>query len=191
MFFLTSTSYNKRQLSRIYPSGTRVGSANYMPQVNKNKACSSIYSRIPLLRTLLGEDVMSVIVRVRNGGVRQKIELFCLQTYEIICHYANVKFPTWPHEPEKKIRPQAGNSRVRPRLKNGFFIFLYRNVALYYTSEDFGRSERKNNWNVAREGHKSVRISVIARVRNNGEGLTLKTSTQQIKPDNFVFSSSC
>ena len=140
MFFLTSTSYNKRQLSRIYPSGTRVGSANYMPQVNKNKACSSIYSRLPLSRTLLGEDVMSVIARVRNGGVRQKIELFCLQTYEIICHYANVKFPTWPHEPEKKIRPQAGNSRVRTRLKNGFFIFLYRNVALYYTSEDFGRS---------------------------------------------------
>ncbi|RMX53878.1 hypothetical protein pdam_00018631 [Pocillopora damicornis] len=26
-------NYNKRQLSRIYPSGTRVGSANYMPQI--------------------------------------------------------------------------------------------------------------------------------------------------------------
>lgn len=43
---------------------------------------------------------------------------------------------------KKKIRPQAGNSRVRTRLKNGFFIFLYRNVALYYTSEDFGRSTK-------------------------------------------------
>ena len=27
-------SYNKRQLSRIYPKGTRVGSENYMPQVS-------------------------------------------------------------------------------------------------------------------------------------------------------------
>ena len=42
----------------------------------------------------------------------------------------------------KKIWPQAGNSRVRTRLKNGFFIFLYRNIALYYTSEDFGRSTK-------------------------------------------------
>ena len=38
-----------------------------------------------------------------------------------------------------KIRLKAGNSQVRTQLKNGFFIFLYRNVALYY--QDFGRSE--------------------------------------------------
>lgn len=42
----------------------------------------------------------------------------------------------------KKIRPQAGNSHVRTRLKNGFFILLYCNVALYYMSEDFGRSTK-------------------------------------------------
>lgn len=28
-------SYNKRQMSRIYPKGTRVGSENYMPQVSE------------------------------------------------------------------------------------------------------------------------------------------------------------
>ena len=34
VYFLTVYfSYNKRQLSRIYPKGTRVGSENYMPQV--------------------------------------------------------------------------------------------------------------------------------------------------------------
>ncbi|PFX28836.1 1-phosphatidylinositol 4,5-bisphosphate phosphodiesterase beta-1 [Stylophora pistillata] len=42
MFFLTSISYNKRQLSRIYPSGTRVGSANYMPQIFWNAGCQLV-----------------------------------------------------------------------------------------------------------------------------------------------------
>lgn len=28
-------NYNKRQMSRIYPKGTRADSSNYMPQVNK------------------------------------------------------------------------------------------------------------------------------------------------------------
>ncbi len=27
-------NYNKRQMSRIYPKGTRADSGNYMPQVN-------------------------------------------------------------------------------------------------------------------------------------------------------------
>lgn len=27
-------NYNKRQMSRIYPKGTRADSSNYMPQVN-------------------------------------------------------------------------------------------------------------------------------------------------------------
>ena len=30
---LTADSFNKRQISRIYPKGTRVDSSNYMPQV--------------------------------------------------------------------------------------------------------------------------------------------------------------
>ena len=40
----------------------------------------------------------------------------------------------------KKIRPQAGNSHVHTQLKNGFFIFLYHNVVLYYLSQNFGGS---------------------------------------------------
>lgn len=35
-------NYNKRQLSRIYPSGTRVSSSNYMPQVFWNAGCQLI-----------------------------------------------------------------------------------------------------------------------------------------------------
>ena len=30
-------NYNKRQMSRIYPKGTRADSSNYMPQVRENK----------------------------------------------------------------------------------------------------------------------------------------------------------
>ena len=33
LYRLNSTSYNKRQMSRIYPKGGRVDSSNYMPQV--------------------------------------------------------------------------------------------------------------------------------------------------------------
>lgn len=29
-------NYNKRQMSRIYPKGTRADSSNYMPQVSSN-----------------------------------------------------------------------------------------------------------------------------------------------------------
>ena len=32
-------NYNKRQLSRIYPAGTRVNSSNYNPQVAWNVGC--------------------------------------------------------------------------------------------------------------------------------------------------------
>lgn len=47
MHFLTSTSYNKRQLSRIYPKGTRVASDNYMPQVSSaSKSRQRIYSML-------------------------------------------------------------------------------------------------------------------------------------------------
>ena len=33
LMYLNLTSYNKSQMSRIYPKGGRVDSSNYMPQV--------------------------------------------------------------------------------------------------------------------------------------------------------------
>ncbi|XP_038071373.1 1-phosphatidylinositol 4,5-bisphosphate phosphodiesterase beta-1-like isoform X12 [Patiria miniata] len=36
------TNYNKRQLSRIYPRGTRVDSSNYMPQIFWNVGCQMV-----------------------------------------------------------------------------------------------------------------------------------------------------
>lgn len=34
--------YNKKQLSRIYPKGTRVDSSNYMPQLFWNAGCQMV-----------------------------------------------------------------------------------------------------------------------------------------------------
>lgn len=41
-YFLTEASYNKRQMSRIYPKGTRVDSSNFMPQVFWNAGCQLV-----------------------------------------------------------------------------------------------------------------------------------------------------
>ena len=35
-------SYNKRQMSRIYPRGGRVDSSNYMPQIFWNAGCQMV-----------------------------------------------------------------------------------------------------------------------------------------------------
>lgn len=37
-----SIRYNKQQLSRIYPKGTRVDSSNYMPQLFWNAGCQLV-----------------------------------------------------------------------------------------------------------------------------------------------------
>ncbi len=41
-FFCQFFSYNKRQISRIYPKGTRVDSSNYMPQIFWNAGCQLV-----------------------------------------------------------------------------------------------------------------------------------------------------
>lgn len=38
----TLTRYNKSQLSRIYPKGTRVDSSNFMPQLFWNAGCQLV-----------------------------------------------------------------------------------------------------------------------------------------------------
>ena len=39
-------NYNKRQMSRIYPKGTRADSSNYMPQVIKKKTIEGTTFRL-------------------------------------------------------------------------------------------------------------------------------------------------
>ena len=112
-------------------------------------------------------NLVSVKPKVRRG-MREKKKLFCLSTSEIVCNYANVKFLKWPHEPAATRKFSCSH----PVGERFFFIFLYRNVALYYVSHDFGRSvrysETKKQGKCRAGGHESVRISVITRVRNDG-----------------------
>ena len=100
-------------------------------------------------------NLVSVMAKVRRG-MREK-KLFCLSTSEIVCNYANVKFLKWPHEPAA-TRKFSCSHTVGEWF---FFIFLYRNVALYYVSHDFGRSvrysERKKKVKCCAGGHESVR----------------------------------
>ena len=44
--FSSAFSYNKRQLSRIYPKGGRVDSSNFMPQVIKTRSFSLLLSSV-------------------------------------------------------------------------------------------------------------------------------------------------
>ena len=73
-------------------------------------------------------------MKVRNSRVWEGKKLFCLYADEIICDHANIKLEhglvNW-----KKIQPQAGNSNVSTQLKNGFFVFLHRNVSLLIYKE--------------------------------------------------------
>ena len=61
-FFLTLYSYNKRQLSRIYPRGTRVDSSNFMPQIFWNAGCQLVALNFQTLG-----KVLLVILRRVNG----------------------------------------------------------------------------------------------------------------------------
>ena len=53
-----------------------------------------------LQSTLVIADTHGGRFKVRNSGVRET-NFFCLYTNEIMCNYGNIKFLTWPHEPEK------------------------------------------------------------------------------------------
>ena len=54
-------SYNKRQLSRIYPKGTRVGSENYMPQVSPELRLYS-FAKSPTQRRILEKKIQQPFI---------------------------------------------------------------------------------------------------------------------------------
>ena len=70
---------------------------------------------------------MFVRAGVRKSGVREEKILFCLETYEIICHYAKIKFLAWPHEPEKDlaaIKPEILMFAPNQRMVSFFFFIV-------------------------------------------------------------------
>lgn len=65
MVLTTNLRYNKQQLSRIYPKGTRVDSSNYMPHLFWNVGCQLV----ALNFQTLGELWPSVLGF--SGGIKQ------------------------------------------------------------------------------------------------------------------------
>ena len=97
---------------------------------------------------------MSVMAKVRRS-MREK-KLFCLSTSEIVCNYANVKFLKWPHEPAATRKFSCSH----PVGEWFFFIFLYRNVALYYIiylDEVSAIARERKKVKCCAGGHESVR----------------------------------
>ncbi len=75
LFFLSKMSvfrYNKKQLSRIYPKGTRVDSSNYMPQLFWNVGCQMVALNYQTLGQLCKQSsffclvVFSTFVYIRS-----------------------------------------------------------------------------------------------------------------------------
>ena len=66
-------NYNKRQLSRVYPKGTRLESSNFMPQVYWNAGCQLVALNFQTLGEMSGlmEDCLgwcSGVVGMENMG---------------------------------------------------------------------------------------------------------------------------
>ena len=78
---------------------------SYLPlhQYNGMSRVRTAVKDVLYLKPTLGDpgDLVSVIARARNSRVRENNKLFCFQSYEITCNYANIKFLIWPYELEK------------------------------------------------------------------------------------------
>lgn len=57
-------NYNKRQLSRIYPSGTRVSSSNYMPQVSNHSRVDSNNDLKLTWSPLISDDGLTLSMKI-------------------------------------------------------------------------------------------------------------------------------
>ena len=63
------TRYNKSQLSRIYPKGTRVDSSNFMPQLFWNAGCQLV----ALNYQTIGESLTSELFLCPNSLLLSKL----------------------------------------------------------------------------------------------------------------------
>lgn len=66
-------SYNKRQMSRIYPKGTRMDSSNYLPQMFWNAGCQMVSLNFQTMgegtaRTLRTSPCPSQLHPIPGGG---------------------------------------------------------------------------------------------------------------------------
>lgn len=72
-------NYNKHQLSRIYPAGTRFDSSNFMPQVFWNAGCQLV----ALNYQTLGQYLFLVIYLFPGIDLARMKQIFFLDTKEL------------------------------------------------------------------------------------------------------------
>ena len=93
-------SYNKRQLSRIYPKGTRVDSSNYMPQIFWNAGCQLVALNFQTLGKFLATSESTVwcpLDSLRLGT--ERAHNYCVCT--VFCQMADLNERT--HELELRL----------------------------------------------------------------------------------------
>ena len=95
-------------------------------------------------------------------------------TRERICNYANITFPTWPHEPEKDPAASKKFSCSHP-IQEWFLYFSFIVMWLYITWVrifdevlECPLQRKKKRVKCRAGGHGSVRVYVIARFSNSG-----------------------
>ncbi|XP_013396105.1 1-phosphatidylinositol 4,5-bisphosphate phosphodiesterase beta-1-like, partial [Lingula anatina] len=71
-------NYNKRQMSRIYPRGTRVDSSNYMPQVYWNAGCQLVALNFQVLDLAMQLNI-GIFEWNRGTGYLLKPDFMCRQ----------------------------------------------------------------------------------------------------------------
>lgn len=112
----------------------------------------------------------AVIARARNSRVRENNKLFCFQSYEITCNYANIKFLIWPYELEKDPVASRKFSWSHP-LEKSFLYFPLSLCRFISCKSGFLMKPLSVRY---REKHRSVSMRVnnnagrLALVRNGG-----------------------
>lgn len=65
---LEFVNYNKHQLSRVYPAGTRFDSSNFMPQVFWNAGCQLVALNYQTLGTHRFDSILFNVCIYANGN---------------------------------------------------------------------------------------------------------------------------
>uniref|UniRef100_A0A673TCB1 Phosphoinositide phospholipase C n=1 Tax=Suricata suricatta TaxID=37032 RepID=A0A673TCB1_SURSU len=117
--------YNKMQLSRIYPKGTRVDSSNYMPQLFWNAGCQMValnFQTVIISGQFLSDKKVGTFVEVDMFGlpVDTRRKAFKTKTSQ-----GNAVNPVWEEEPivfKKVVLPSLACLRIAVYEEGGKFI---------------------------------------------------------------------
>ncbi|KAB0404135.1 hypothetical protein E2I00_008888, partial [Balaenoptera physalus] len=117
--------YNKQQLSRIYPKGTRVDSSNYMPQLFWNVIVDGIVANAVRVKVISGQFLSD-----RKVGIYVEVDMFGLpvdtrRKYRTRTSQGNSFNPVWDEEPfdfPKVVLPTLASLRIAAFEEGGKFV---------------------------------------------------------------------